>query len=88
MVAPAAAPKAIPVTVLVLVGVLGALKLVLVGICLAIGFSLGNVIISKLSNAATAKYYAWQERKHDEPPEEDHDNGGLCDDAESEEAGS
>ena len=71
------------VGVIVLSGVLGAVKLVAVGICLAIGFAIGNIAIQKLNNHMTGWYYARQEKKHDEPEEKDSDNGGLSDDAES-----
>jgi len=83
----AAAQASVPLSVIILGGVLGAAKLVAVGICLAIGFSIGNLAIRKFNDLALGWYYARQERKH-EPPEEDHDNGGLSGDASSEEAGS
>ena len=51
-------------------------KLILVGACLVVGFSIGNAIIGKINNTYTKWHYARQEKKNPEPEEQsDADNG-------------
>lgn len=59
-------------TQLTTIGVVGSAivaggKLVLVGMCLVIGFSIGNALISKMNGSYTAWDYARQEKKNPEP---------------------
>ena len=58
-----------PTTAAGLIGgaAVGGVKLVLVGMCLVIGFSIGNAIMSKINNSYTGWNYARQEKKNPEP---------------------
>lgn len=51
-------------------------KLILVGACLVVGFSIGNAVIDRINRSYSAWNYARQEKKNPEPKEQsDADNG-------------
>lgn len=54
--------------------VAGGIKLVFVGACLALGFSLTNLVVRKSADAYVGWKYARLERKHPEPKDEDDAN--------------
>ncbi len=45
-------------------------KLILVGVCLVVGFSIGNAVIDKINRSYSAWNYARQEKKNPEPEEQ------------------
>ena len=53
-------------------GAMGGVKLIIIGACLAIGFSIGNVVVRKTTDAYEGWRYSRLEKKH-EPPKEEED---------------
>ena len=51
-------------------------KLILVGACLVVGFSIGNALIDKINRSYSAWNFARQEKKHPEPKEQSDANNG------------
>jgi len=51
-------------------GAAGGAKLIVVGVCLAIGFSIGNYLVGTSRNHFDKWFYARMEKKSPEPKEE------------------
>jgi hypothetical protein len=54
-------------------GAMGGIKLVVIGACLAVGFSIGNLVVRKSVDVYDGWKYSRLEKKYPEPEEKDSD---------------
>ena len=52
-------------------GAMGGVKLILIGACLAVGFSIGNVVVRHTADTFEGWRYGRLEKKHRKPKEEE-----------------